>query len=219
MSETQEDVYTAETFGRRIGFGVVPAVLVVDMIRAFADPKAPFGFDLAPVTRNIVDLLQVARTQAVPVIFSVTAYDDPESEAGVWLLKMPALRGLKATAGSTELVADLGRQAEEPIINKKYASAFFSTCLCSLLTARRIDTLVIVGCTTSGCIRASAVDAVQYGFRPIVVRECVGDRLAMAHEASLLDLDAKYCDVMSLRKAEDHLSQTGRGRIIRDTSQ
>lgn len=202
MSTTNgPDHYAEDVFGHRIGFGERPALLVVDMIKAFADPAFPFGFDLADVLRSTCQLLASVRAKHIPIVFTTTAYDDPVTEAGVWLRKMPALRELRTGAECTELMPDLLRRPHEPIICKKFASVFFGTSLASMLVSQAVDTLMIAGCTTSGCVRATAVDAVQHGFRPIIVGECIGDRLLDAHEASLRDLDAKYCDVVSLRKA------------------
>ena len=199
--------YSAEVFGHRVGFGERPALVVVDLIEGFADPHAAFGFDLTSILNATTKLLGLARRKRLPVIFTTTAYEDPGFEAGVWLLKMPALQQLRLGSHAVELLPQLERQPGEPLITKKFASAFFGTTLASLLTSLRADTVVIAGCTTSGCVRATAVDAVQHGFRTVVVADCVGDRLQEAHAASLRDLDAKYCDVLTLAETLNSVSE------------
>lgn len=199
-------LYPKTSFGHRIGFGKRPAILVVDLTPAFADPDASLGCDLRRVEESSRRLLDCARMSSVPIVFAVTAYHNSRREAGWWLAKIPALAQLKFGLPQTVPVAGLGRRPDEPIVVKRYASAFFGTQLRSMLTSNCVDTIIIIGCTTSGCVRATAVDAMQNGFRPVVVRECVGDRLRSAHRASLRDLDAKYCDVVSLREVVDVIS-------------
>jgi maleamate amidohydrolase len=187
---------------RELGFGERPAVLAVDLIKAFTDPSLPFGSDLDAVVEQARRVLDQARSAGVPVLFTTVAYDAPDLEdAGVWAIKVPASATLRAGSPEVEQDGRLGRSGGESIIVKKYASSFFGTDLVSRLNTQRVDTLVLVGCTTSGCIRATAVDAIQNGFRPIVVREAVGDRDPAAHEQSLRDLQAKYADVVSVDSA------------------
>lgn len=184
-----------------LGFGERPALLVVDMIRAFTDAGLPFGSDLDAQVDEARGLAEAARAAGVPVIFTTTAYDEMDlADAGVWAIKVPASAGLRAGTPEVELDPRLGRRPEDAVLLKKYASAFFGTDLASRLTARRVDTVVIAGCTTSGCVRATTVDALQHGFRPIVALEAVGDRSAPAHEQSLLDMQAKYADVMRVEE-------------------
>jgi maleamate amidohydrolase len=187
---------------RELGFGERPAVLAVDLINAFTDPGLPFGSDLDGVVEQARRVLDQGRSSGLPVLFTTVAYDGPDLEdAGVWAIKVPASATLRAGTPEVEQDGRLGRREGESIIVKKYASSFFGTDLVSRLNALRVDTLVLVGCTTSGCIRATAVDAIQNGFRPIVVREAVGDRDPAAHEQSLRDLQAKYADVVSVDSA------------------
>jgi maleamate amidohydrolase len=184
---------------RELGFGQRPAVLAVDLITAFTDPKLPFGSDLDGVVEQARRVLDQARRAGLPVLFTTVGYEGPDLEdAGVWAIKVPASATLRAGTPEVEQDERLGRVDGESIIVKKYASSFFGTDLVSRLNALRVDTLVLAGCTTSGCIRATAVDAIQNGFRPIVVREAVGDRDPAAHEQSLRDLQAKYADVVSV---------------------
>jgi len=187
---------------RELGFGERAAVVAVDLINAFTDPGLPFGSDLDAVVEQARRVLDKGRSAGLPVLFTTVAYDGPDLEdAGVWAIKVPASATLRAGTPEVEQDGRLGRTEGESIIVKKYASAFFGTDLVSRLNTLRVDTLVLVGCTTSGCIRATAVDAIQNGFRPIVVREAVGDRDLAAHEQSLRDLQAKYADVVSVDSA------------------
>jgi len=191
--------YQERGLTRELGFGERPAVLVVDLINAFTDSRLPFGSDLDAVVDQTLRVLDQGRRAGVPVLFTTVAYDSPDlADSGLWAIKVPASATLRA--GTPEVRPDgrLARTENEGIVVKKYASAFFGTDLVSRLNSLRVDTLVLVGCTTSGCIRATAVDAIQNGFRPMVVREAVGDRDPAAHEQSLVDLQAKYADVVSV---------------------
>jgi nicotinamidase-related amidase len=192
---------------RELGFGERPAVLAVDLVNAFTDPRLPFGSDLDAAVEHARRVLDQARRAGLPVLFTTVAYEDPDlADAGLWAVKVPATATLRAGSPEVEPDGRLGRREDESVLVKKYASAFFGTDLVSRLNALRVDTLVLVGCTTSGCIRATAVDAIQNGFRPMVVREAVGDRDPAAHEQSLLDLQAKYADVVSADSVLAHLA-------------
>jgi nicotinamidase-related amidase len=201
--------------GRELGFGRRPAVLAIDLVNAFTDSKLPLGADLDSVLEHARRVLDQARAAGVPILFTTVAYDDTDlADAGLWAVKVPASASLRAGTPEVELDARLGRRAGESVLVKKYASAFFGTDLVSRLNARTVDTIVIVGCTTSGCVRASAVDAIQNGFRPIVVREAVGDRDPGAHEQSLLDLQAKYADVVPVDSVLAHLASAPQGAAV-----
>jgi maleamate amidohydrolase len=192
--------------GHTIGFGERPAVVVVDLINAFTDPNRPLGADLDAEIGQTLRVLDEARARKLPILFTAVAYDDPGlADAGVWVKKIPAQRTLRAGTPDVELDPRLGRLESEPLLQKKYASAFFGTDLLTRLEALRVDTLLLAGCTTSGCVRASAVDGLQHGFRVMVIREAVGDRLQVAHDQSLLDLHAKYADVVSVDKVLEYL--------------
>jgi maleamate amidohydrolase len=205
MTASDERFFRERGFGRRIGFGERPAVVVVDLMKGFTDPALPLGSNLDDVVEASGRVVAAARRAAAPVLYTVLWYEPGLGDAGVWALKQDALRTLTYGSEATELDPRLGRLAEEPTLLKKYASAFFGTDLVSRLNAGAIDTLLITGATTSGCVRATAVDAVQYGYRPIVVREAVGDRSRAAHEQSLFDLDQKYADVVDLDEALGYL--------------
>jgi maleamate amidohydrolase len=197
---------------RELAFGDRPAVLAVDLVNAFTDPRLPLGSDLDAVVEQARRVLDEGRRAGMPVLFTTVAYEDADlADAGLWAVKIPASATLRAGSREVELDGRLGRREDESVLVKKYASAFFGTDLVRRLTALRVDTLVIVGCTTSGCVRATAVDAIQNGFRPMVVREAVGDRDPAAHEQSLLDLQAKYAEVMSADSVLAHLASVPAG--------
>lgn len=199
VSSSDKDLFLNRGFMRRMGFGRKSALVVIDMQKGFTNPEMPLGSNLDPQLASIVPLVEAAHDCGVPVFFTVCSYDGPSfKDAGVWIRKIGGLASLESGTANVELDERLPRRAEDALIVKKYASCFFGTDFASRLAAEGVDTLVITGCTTSGCVRATAVDACQSGLRPIVVREAVGDRDVAAHEQSLFDLDAKYADVMSL---------------------
>jgi maleamate amidohydrolase len=205
---TQDDAefFARRGFGQRIGFGERPALIIIDMVKAFTDQAALLGADLDREIAAIVPMLETAHDRGVPVIFSTVRYDDADlKDAGIWALKQKGVMTLKAEGHGWEVDPRLDFRKSDTLLFKKYASCFFGTDLVPRLLAHRIDTLVITGCTTSGCVRATAVDACQNGFRPMVVREAVGDRSAAAHAQSLFDLDAKYADVVSQQDALGYL--------------
>jgi maleamate amidohydrolase len=198
-------IYVDRGFGGRVGFGERPAVLVVDFIRGFTDPASDLGGDLdaeVAAARRIVD---AAREAAAPIIFSTVEYDEALQEAGVWLRKIPSSKWLVADTPWTAVDDRMGMQQGDMLLVKKYASCFAGTDLVSRLVSQGVDTLIIAGCTTSGCVRASAVDACSLGFRTIVAREAVGDRAVLPHLANLFDIDMKYGDVVSAEETLAYL--------------
>lgn len=200
------DDLTIRGFGREIGYGKNPAVLVIDMMRAFTDKDLALGTNLNEIIPPINTLLESAHKNDVPVYFTVIEYSDPTlSDAGIWYRKMEGLDTLRAGTPAVEIDPQLEISPDDDIILKKYASAFFGTDLVSRLNSIRVDTLILTGCTTSGCVRATAVDAVQYGYRPIIVADAVSDRLVEAHKQSLFDLQMKYADVKSLDEVIKYL--------------
>lgn len=203
MNDSQ--MYQERGFASRVGFGERPALLIIDFINAFTDPKCALGSDLSREIAATQKLLERFRVNGSPVHFTTTAYEEGFASAGVFIKKVPSLGLLKLGSDLIEIDERIKPKEGEVVWLKHYASAFFGTALASALTAQRVDTVLIGGCTTSGCVRASAVDACQHGFRTIVVADCVGDRSRAAHEANLFDIDAKYGDVVSLKEAEDYL--------------
>ncbi len=198
QAESVLAAYRKKGLAARVGFGRRPAVLVVDFIVGFTNRRAPLAADFDREVAATRKLLAAARGKRIPVFFTTTAYDPEMREAGVFVRKVPSLRTLQAGSRWVAIDPRLAPRKDEIVLSKKYASAFFGTALGSTLTALGVDTLIVTGCTTSGCIRASVVDAMQHGFRTIVPRECVGDRAPGPHEANLVDIDGKYGDVTSL---------------------
>ncbi|MBV8534768.1 MAG: isochorismatase family protein [Alphaproteobacteria bacterium] len=188
-------------FCQEMGFGEAPALVVIDIMRAFTDPSLPLGANLDREVDQINLLLDAAHEADIPVFYSVCSYDEADCrDSGIWGKKISGVFTLKAGSQDVELDPRLRRAPTDAVFIKKYASCFFGTDLTSRLQARRVDTLILTGCTTSGCVRATAVDAIQSGFRPIVVREAVGDRSRAAHEQSLFDMQAKYADVLGVNE-------------------
>jgi maleamate amidohydrolase len=191
--------------GSRVGFGRQPALLAVDFITGFTDLRSPLAGDLDAQLAATVRLLEPARAAGIPVIFSTVSYDAELQEAGIWVRKIPATKWLVEGSQWVEVDKRLDQRPNETTLVKKYASCFFGTDLAARLVSRRVDTLIIAGCTTSGCVRATAVDACSYGFHTVVVEEAVGDRAALPHAASLFDIDAKYGDVVGLEETLTYL--------------
>lgn len=179
------------------GIGSSPALVVVDMCRGFIDPSSPLGFECEEVIKANIKLVQKFRAQKLPVIFTTTIYRDI-SEASVFRSKIPALNILEPESDAVSFIDELAPSLDEMIIEKKFASAFFDTDLAAYLQNLNIDSVIISGVTTSGCVRATALDAMQNNFLTTVAEDCVGDRDQDAHHANLFDLKAKYADVLPL---------------------
>jgi maleamate amidohydrolase len=195
-------------FDGRLGFGRAPAIIVVDFIRAYTEPGSPlYAPAVVEAVRASVPLLTAARRKGVPVIYTRVVYHPSGNDGGLFVRKVPTLRRMVEGEPLAEIVPELPPGPDDVILIKQYASAFFGTSLAAMLTARGVDTLIITGCSTSGCVRATAVDAMQNGFRPVVPRECVGDRHAAPHEANLFDINAKYGDVVPLADVLARLGQ------------
>lgn len=192
-------------FGGRVGFGERPALLAIDLVTGFTDLRSPLAGDLDSQLDATNALLEPARRAGIPVVFSTVAYDAELQEAGLWIRKIPSNSWLVEGSEWVEVDRRLSQRPNETTLVKKYASCFFGTDLAARLISRRVDTLIITGCTTSGCVRATAVDACSYGFHTIVVEEAVGDRAALPHVASLFDIDAKYGDVVGLEETVSYL--------------
>lgn len=193
----KEEVYSAQGFGRQLGFGQAPALLLVDFTVGFNDEDWFGGGNILTATQNSRELLQYFRSRVWPVAHSRIVYADDGSDVGVFARKIPNLAVLTEHNPLSQIVPELQPQAGELVIKKTEASAFFETGLARWLISRRIDTVVVCGCTTSGCIRASVIDAASNNFMPIVVSDCVGDRALAPHDANLFDMHQKYADVMT----------------------
>jgi len=193
-------------FDSHMGFGRSPGVIVVDFIRAYTEPGSPlYAPSVVEAVKATVPLLEAAREKNVPAIYTRVLYHRSGADGGLFVQKVPALRKMVEGEPLAEIVPELPPGPDDVILVKQYASCFFGTSLAAMLTARGIDTLIISGCSTSGCVRATAVDAMQNGFRPIVPRECVGDRHEGPHEANLFDINAKYGDVVALKDVMSRL--------------
>jgi nicotinamidase-related amidase len=208
MSDEQaQRVYANARMGQSFELGSRPAVLVVDFSCGFTDPECTVGSDLSDEIEATNRLLAVARSRGVPVIFTTIGYDPSGRDGGIWLQKFPALIELQVGERTAEIDPRLERREDEIVVLKKGASAFFGTNLSAILVAHGIDTVVLCGTTTSGCIRATAIDLLQYGFPALVPRECVGDRARAPHDANLFDIQAKYADVVSIDDAIAYLER------------
>jgi nicotinamidase-related amidase len=194
---------------RRLAPGTRPALVVVDFVRAYLAPGSPLYAGVEDARAAAVKLLAQARAAGVPVMHTNVAYEPGGGDGGVFFRKLPALASFER-GRHPELAAfaeGLEPRGGERVFTKQYASAFFGTGLAEALKALGVDTLLIAGVSTSGCVRATAVDACQHGFVPLVVREAVGDRHPAPHEANLFDLQAKYAEVIGLDEAERYLAR------------
>jgi nicotinamidase-related amidase len=203
-------VYEARGFGGRQGAGARPAVVVVDFIEGFTKPESALACEADGALAATRELLDAARARRLPVLFTTVSYEDEDLEqAAMFVAKAPALGTLRPGSRWVVVDARLGRREEEPLLTKLFASAFFGTDLDARLRAAGCDTVIVAGASTSGCVRATVVDALQYGYRVLVPREAVADRAQDAHEGSLRDIDAKYGDVISLADAIAVLEASG----------
>ena len=201
--------YERKGFSARSGYGTRPALLIVDFIKGFTDPGTGLGGDYGAELAVTAKLLAEFRSRVLPVFFTTVAYEPHLRDAGLFVRKVPALEILIEGKEWVEVDERIRPRPSEPVVSKKYASAFFDTRLDMELRGLGVDTVVMAGCTTSGCIRASAVDSMQYGFHTVVVRDAVGDRARTPHEVNLFDIDAKYGDVVSSGEALGYLRGLG----------
>ncbi|ELY47048.1 isochorismatase family protein [Natronorubrum bangense] len=207
MDPPHDTHYDEDDFGASVGLGEQPALLVIDLINAFTDPETSLGSDVADVLDATERLLAAFREHDLPRYFTTVAFEESYGDAGRFIEKVPALRELRLGTEAVEVADQIEPVGDERVILKKYASAFFGTDLETELTTQRVDTLVLAGVTTSGCIRATAVDSLQHGYRTIVPEDAVGDRAEGPHRANLFDIDAKYGDVVTTDDVIDHLSE------------
>jgi maleamate amidohydrolase len=195
-----------EGFHGRAGMGGRPALVVIDVNRGFTDPASPLVCDLDDVVVAIGELLDAFRDASLPVAFTTVSYDEAGKQAAAAFIdKIPALLALEAGSPWVEVDPRIAPLETEPVFNKLWASAFFGTAFGSFLAASGCDSLVVTGASTSGCVRATVLDALQSGYRPVVPREAVGDRNPAAHVANLYDIDTKYGDVVSLAETLVHV--------------
>ena len=194
-------------FGNKLDFGDRPALIIVDFVRAYLDPDSPLYAGVEQTCENCSDLLSAARRAGIPIFHSNVSYEPGTDDGGIFKKKLPLLSVFDRGSPLAEFADQLQPENGEIVITKQYASAFFATTLFESLVAAGIDTLIIAGVTTSGCIRETAVDAIQHGFIPVVVEDAVGDRAPGPHKANLYDLQAKYANVVSQATALDYLEK------------
>jgi len=195
MSDGKEAIYQAQGFGGAMGIGRRPALCIVDFVNGFTDPAQFGGGNIGAAVERTRPLLDAMRARKLPIVFTRVVYGDNGTDDCVFLRKVPSLATLTEAAPASQVVRELTPLPTELIVRKTQPSAFFGNSLAAWLSHRGVDTLLVAGCTTSGCVRATVVDAMGHNFRPIVVEDCVGDRSLEAHEANLFDLRQKYADV------------------------
>jgi maleamate amidohydrolase len=209
--------FRSRGLGGKVGFGSSPALIAVDFSQAFTTPGSPMGGDFTHEIELTRALVAAGQHFDMPTVYSVPRFDHSLKDAGPWFKKIP---GCEILAGGTHWVEVDERLAADPgiVMYKKYPSVFFGTDLASILIARGVDTVLITGITTSGCVRATAVDACSLGFRTIVVRDACADRAELPHIATLFDLEMKYADVVSQSEALAYLETVGTGRDVAPAS-
>lgn len=202
-------VYARQHFAQPVGIGRSPALLLVDFQVAFADPDAFGGGNIAAAAQRSVALLAAARARGWPVAHTRVVYQADGTDAGAFARKVPGLLSLTEDAPGSQTLPELSAAPGELVIRKRQASAFFASELAAWLGWRGVDTLLVAGCTTSGCVRASVVDAVSHNYRTIVPTDCVGDRALGPHEANLFDIGQKYADLMTSDEVLAALAEGG----------
>jgi maleamate amidohydrolase len=193
--------YARAGFGGRLSVGQKPALLVIDVVMAYLAPDSPLYAGVEGALAANERLVQAARKAGIPVIFTNVVYQPGGLDGGQFFRKVPALKAFEVGSAMGAFPPSLQPLASELVVSKQYPSAFFGTSLASTLHAAGIDTLLMGGFSTSGCVRASALDALQHGFAPFVVREACGDRDTAPHEANLFDMQAKMAEVIDEERA------------------
>lgn len=208
MEKYAEDaeVFHKQSFGTPLVWSPRFGLLIVDFVRGFTDPDVFGGYNTAEAAQNTVAVLQAFRAQQLPVVFTRIVFADDASDANVFSEKVPAMLALTETHPDSQVVDILAPIKGELVLNKTVPSAFFGTNLAPFYALHGVRSVVICGATTSGCVRASAVDAMSHGLKPIILSDCVGDRVQSAHEASLRDMDMKYCSVTTAQELLAHLT-------------
>ena len=206
MSELE--IYQRQGFGNSSGIGRRPGLLIIDFVNGFANPDQFGGGNIGEAIENTQGLLAEARALGLPIAFTRVVYADDGSDAGVFTLKAPALTQLTEGAFCSQIVDQLKPKDGEYIVRKTQPSAFFGTNLTAWYVSKGVDTVVVTGCTTSGCVRASVIDSMSYNFRTVVASDCVGDRALGPHEANLFDMEQKYADLMNSSEIIEVLHET-----------
>jgi maleamate amidohydrolase len=204
-------IYQKQGFGNAVAPLAPYGLLIIDFVNGFADPLTFGGGNIADAIESTRGLLDKARQRQWPIVHTRVVYQDDGADANIFALKVPPILALREDAPESQIVPQLQPEAGELVLRKTSPSAFFGTSLAAWLSLRGVRTLLIAGCTTSGCVRASVVDAMCHGFRPLVVTDCVGDRSLQAHDANLFDMNQKYATLMARDLA---LEATGKAADI-----
>ncbi|MFM0095829.1 N-carbamoylsarcosine amidohydrolase [Paraburkholderia nemoris] len=201
------ETYRRQSFGAELAAEPPFGLLIIDFVNGFADPKVFGGGNIADAISNTVPLLKYAREKRWPIAHTRIVFADDDADQNIFTLKVPGMLALKEADASSAVVSALTPREGELVVRKTVPSAFFGTSLAAWLTHRGVKTLLIAGAVTSGCVRASVVDAMQYGFRPFVLADCVGDRALGPHEANLFDMAQKYATVLTRDEALKKLEE------------
>jgi maleamate amidohydrolase len=207
MTEDLDANYARAGYHQRVGSGRTPALLLVDFVEAYFEPSSPLYAAVEDTLQSALRVLAAARRVGILSVFTNVQYQKGGVDGGVFFRKVPALRSFEAGNPLGAWPKGLAPVLGELVVSKQYPSAFFGTSLAATLTAHGVDTTIITGVTTSGCIRATCIDAVSHGFIPIIVEEAVGDRAEAPHRANLFDMNAKYGDVVSEQEAIAYLDR------------
>ena len=205
MSDELTENYRG-AFDGSLGFGKAPALILVDFVEAYFDKDSPLYAGVEDALSSALRIREAARTAGIPIFYTNVAYEEGGADGGVFYRKVPALEVFVSGNPLGDWPDCLEPAEDEIVITKQYPSAFFGTSLAEMLDAKGVDTLIITGVTTSGCIRATCVDAMSHGFVPIVVADACGDRHSAPHEANLFDMNAKYADVVDEHTVIEHLT-------------
>ena len=207
-----EEIYQRQGFGRTTGIGQRCCLLMVDFVNSFVNPQQLGGPAIQDAVQATVPLLKAFRTWHLPIVHTRVVFEADGSDRNLFATRVNALQALTEHAAGSQIVPELAPIAGEWVVRKQGASAFFNTALADWLHFHHVDTLVVTGCTTSGCVRATVVDAMQHNFRTVVVSDCVGDRATEPHDANLFDMQQKYADVMSRDLLIDSLVSARKGQ-------
>jgi maleamate amidohydrolase len=211
---SDKDIYEKQGFGNQSGFGKSAALLMVDFVNGFNDPALFGGGNIGAAIQRTRTLLDFARKAGLPIVHTRVVYAEDGSDAGVFCMKAPGLKILTEDAAASQIVSELTPVPGEYVIRKTQPSAFFGTGLTPWLVSKGVDTLLVTGCTTSGCVRATVVDSMSSNFRTIVVTDCVGDRAMGPHEANLFDMGQKYADLLTSAQVMEHLDLKGSSQAL-----
>jgi maleamate amidohydrolase len=206
MNEDLDANYARAGYHKPLGFGKKPALLLIDFVEAYFEPSSPLYADVGAALASANRLLSAAREAGILIVFTNVVYQNSLVDGGMFRRKVPALDAMEFGNPLGAWPKGLSPRKGELVISKQYPSAFFGTSLASTLTANGIDSVILTGLTTSGCVRATCVDTMSYGFVPIVVADACGDRAEGPHKANLFDMSAKYADVIGENNAIGYIS-------------